>query len=167
MKTIIFVVALLALFIGCTSQREDQLTAQQRDQVKSEVKATLDSMMVKFENLDASGFIQYYWDSPDFISYAPDGSRSDFPAFKKSVTEFCNSGATVKPTLVRAEFTVLTNELVITAWVGKSVVSFKSGDKAIYNPDAVTWVFKNFAGHWKIIYSHESATITMQTAGKK
>ena len=55
MKANIFVAALLLFCLGCTSQQSDQLTQQQKDQIKSEVKAVGDSIIAKWERLDAGG----------------------------------------------------------------------------------------------------------------
>ena len=167
MKRNIFVAALLLFIIGCTSQQSDQLTQQQKDQIKSEVKVVVDSIIAKAERLDISGSMQYYWDSPEFVVYNSDGSRSDFQAMKKSVEWFADSVSAFKLATVREEFPVVTKDLVIYAWVGNDELTLKSGDKTKYDPDAETFVFRKLEGKWKIVYLHESAIVTTQKAGKK
>lgn len=159
---------LAAIFIaGCTSQQSDQLNQQQKDQIKSEVKAAADSIMARFERLDADGGMQYYLDSPDFIAFNPDGSRFDYQAMKKAHVDLFNSTASLKILVTRQDFMVLTNDIAIDASVLKAEVTLKSGDKMVFDPNGLTLVFQKIAGQWKIILSHESTAIVMQKAGKK
>ena len=167
MKRNIFVAALLLLFIGCTQQQSDQLTQQQKDQIKSEVKAVVDSVITKAQRLDMGATLQYYWDSPEFAIYNPDGSRSDYQTSKKGLADLFSSLASFKLHPTREDLIVLTKDIVIDSWIGKTEAVLKSGDKMVFDPDGVTQVFQRIAGQWKLIYAHESATIAAQKAGKK
>ena len=167
MKANTFIAVVLLLCVGCTSQQSDQLTQQQKDQIKNEIRAVVDSIIAKAERLDINGTIQYYWDSPEFLQYNPDGSQSDFQAVKKSLAWFADSLSAFKLATVRDEFPILTKDLVLYAWVGNDELTLKSGDKIKYDPDAETLVFRKFDDKWKMVYFHESATITTQKAGKK
>jgi hypothetical protein len=164
MKANIFVAALLLLCLGCTSQQSDRLTQQQKDQIKSEVKAVFDSVFAKGEMLDADGALQYY--SPELVA-VDNSSLIDYPAYKKKWIDFNNSAATVKWTTVRWEFIVLTKDLVISAWVGKMVFLLKSGDKTTIDPQGYTDVCRKVGGHWKVIYEHASGIPVTQKAGNK
>jgi hypothetical protein len=167
MKANIFVAALLLFIIGCTPQQSDQLTQQQKDQIKQEVKVVCDSLWAKWLRLEGESTIQYLWDSPEFVAFNPDGSRSDFQAFKKLLLDLSSSAAAFKLAPAREDFYVLAKDAVVYAWFGKSEIVMKSGDKATYDPDAETFVFSKVAGQWKIVYVQESATIATQKAGKK
>jgi hypothetical protein len=165
MKANIFVVALLLLFcFGFTSQPSDQLTQQQKDQIKSEVKAVGDSIIAKIERLDA-GWLDYYLDSPDFIFFNADGSRWDFQTAKKAQPDGFKSMTAWKWTTTRQDFIFLTKDIVICAWDGKDETILKSGDKITYDPHAYTLVFKKIAGQWKVIYSHDSGIPVTKKAG--
>ena len=162
------ILLLVAIFIaGCTPQQSEQLTQQQKDQIKSEVKVVVDSILAKLERLDLNGALPYLWDSPEFVSYNADGSRSDFQANKKSDIDAFVNMAAFKNTTAREEFRVEAKDLVIYSWAGKGEMFMKSGDKITEDPEATTWVFKKVDGQWKIIYSHDSGTTTTQKAGKK
>jgi len=137
------------------------------DQIKSEVRVVVDSILVSFGRLDGTAALQYWWDSPEFIAYNIDGSRADFQANKKTTMDFVNSASTFKLATIREDFPVVTKDLVICAWVGKQEASLKSGDKLRWDPDATTFVFRKIAGQWKAIYTHESAMFTTQKVGKK
>lgn len=165
MKANIFVVAVLLLFcFGCTSQPSEQLTQQQKDQIKSEVKAVCDSIIAKIERLDV-GFLDYYLDSPDLGMVYADGSRWDFQTTKKAETDFFKSATAWKWTTTRLDFIVLAKDIVIGAWDGKDETILKSGDKITCDPHAYTLVFKKIAGQWKVIYSHDSGIPVTKKAG--
>ncbi len=167
MKRNIFVAALLLFIIGCTPQQSDQLTQQQKDQIKSEIKAVGDSIIARFERLDAVGGFEFYSDSPDWGMVNADGSRWDFQTAKKAQPDWANSVTAWKSTTTRQDFIFLTKDIVICAWDAKDETFMKSGDKITYDPHAYTLVFKKIAGQWKVIYSHDSGIPVTQKTGKK
>ena len=168
MKRNIFVAALLLFFVGCTQQQSDQLTQQQKDQIKTEVKAVCDSMMAYMEKLEAQGWLQYYADSPTWAMFNPDGSQYDFQTFKNASLEFHNAISSYKlVSTTRQDFIIITKDDVICAWVGKDQMTTKTGETITYEQHPYTLVFKKIAGHWKVVYSHDSGTPVTQKAGKK
>ena len=166
MKSHIFVAALLILCLGCTTQQSDQLTQQQKDQIKSEVKAVADSLIAKAERLDI-GWFDCYVDSPDWGMLNADGTAWDYQTTKKAQPDWINSATSWKWTSTRQDFIFLAKDIVICAWVGKDETLMKSGDKITYDPHAYTLIFKKIAGQWKVIYSHDSGIAVTQKAGKK
>jgi hypothetical protein len=158
---------LAAIFIaGCTSQQGDQFTPQQKDQIRSEVKAVSDSIIARAERLD-SGYFDYFADSPDWGMVIAEGSRWDFQSTKKAISDFVNSANSYKWTTTRLEFLFMTEDLVICALDGKDEVIMKSGDRQTCDRHAYSMVFKKIAGQWKVVYSHDSGIVVTQKAGKK
>lgn len=190
MKKNNFILSLLLFIVAsCTSPHSEQLTEQQKNQIKSEVKAVGDSIMAKVERLDAS-WVDYYLDSPDWGMVNADGSRWDYQTFKNIQPDFFNSIISWKWTTTHQEFIFITPEIVICAWDGKDVTILKSGDKIAtdsllkslyvkdesimslgdritYDPHAYTMVFKKLAGQWKVIYQHDSGIPITEKAQKK
>jgi hypothetical protein len=164
MKKSIFIAALFISFVGCTSRQSEQLTQEQKDQIKKEVKVTLDSIIAKFERLDVDGALQYY--SPELVVVA-DSSIMDYQTTKKGWTDLFASVATANWTMSHSEFVVLTNDIVLSAWVGKVNVVLKSGDKLTIDPHSCTDVFRKSGGQWKNIYEHSSGVPVKEEAGKK
>jgi ketosteroid isomerase-like protein len=164
MKKSIFIAALFISFAGCTSQRSDQLTQEQKDQIKKEVKVTLDSIFAKFERLDVGAGSQYY--SPELVVVG-DSSIMDYQTSKKGWEDFFGSVATADWTTSHLEFVVLTNDIVISAWVGKLKLVLKSGDKLTIDPLCATDVFRKSGGQWKAIYEHSSGVPVKEEVGKK
>jgi hypothetical protein len=189
MKENIFIAVLLLSILGCTQKQSDQLTEQQKDQIRKEIKAVGDSIMSRIERLDAR-WIDYYLDSPDWGMVNADGSRWDYQTFKNVQPDFFNSIISWKWTTTRQDFIFITKDIVICAWDGKDETIMKSGDKIAadsvlnnlyatdetmlmlgdkitFDPHAYTMVFKKIEGQWKIIYQHDSGIPVMQAANNK
>ena len=166
MKANIFVAVLFLFCLGCTPQESDQLSQQQKDQIKNEVKAVGASIIAEAERLDAR-WLDYYVDSPDWGMVNADGSRWDFQTTMKVVPDIFKTMTAWKWTTTRQDFIFVTKDIVICAWDGKDETLLKSGDKITYDPHAYTMVFKKIAGQWKVIYSHDSGIPVTQRAGKK
>jgi hypothetical protein len=166
MKAYIFVTTLLILCLGCTSQQSDQLTQQQKEQIKSEIKTVGDSIIARDEMLDAVGGFEFYSDSPDWGMVNADGSRWDFQTTKKANSDFFDSVTAWKWTFTHQDYIFLAKDIVMCAWDGKDETILKSGDTVTYDPHAYTLIFKKIAGQWKIIYSHDSGIPVTHKAGK-
>jgi hypothetical protein len=167
MKASIFVVSLMLFLVGCTPQQSDQLTQQQKDQIRSEVKAVGDSIVARIQRVDGMGAAKYYADSPEWVMFGADGARWDYKMFMKAQPEFDSTVASWKWTTTAEDFIFITKDVVIAAWSGKDETIMKSGDKIICEPHAYTLVFKKIASEWKIVYSHDSGIPVMQKVGKK
>jgi uncharacterized lipoprotein NlpE involved in copper resistance len=159
------ITAALLVFIlwGCNSQKTEQLTQQQKDQIISEVKATGDSIITKVENLDIK-WLDYYVDSPDWGMANADGSRWDYQTTLKAQPDFFNAAVSWKWTSTHENFIVLTKDIIICAWDGKDETVLKSGEKITYDPHTYTLIFKKIVGRWRVIYSHDSGVPVVQPA---
>jgi hypothetical protein len=102
------------------------------------------------------GFLQDY--SPELVCVF-DTSIFDYETYKKIWLNFPTFMTTWKWITVRFECIVLTNDFVVSTWIGKCEFFMKSGDKVTVNPRDYTNVFKRVGGQWKIIYEHSSSGI--------
>jgi ketosteroid isomerase-like protein len=166
-KSRLMIAALLLSLLACTQKQPDQLTQRQKDQIKNDLKAVVDSMIATALRLDGDAGLQFYWDSPDFLAINPDGSQSDYQAMKRLGIEGVKTIATMTMSASKVDFSVLTKDIAVCTWIGKGEVTFKSGDRMTYDPDALTLLFRNIDGKWKIACSHESATIVKDKVSKK
>ena len=164
MKANIFVATLLLFCLACTSQQGNQLTEQQKDQIKNQVKLVADSIIIKAES-GGSAWLQYYLDTPEMTFLNADGSRWDFQTAKKASLD--TSFVSWKWTSTRQEFPFITADLVVCAWEGKDESTMRSGDKITFDPHAYTMIFKKIAGQWKVVYSHDSGIPVSHKPGKK
>lgn len=149
MKTDIYIVTLLLFItIGCTSPQTDQLTQQQKVQIKKEVKVVLDSIFARYERLDVTGALNYY--SQEMIKVG-DRTLLNFQDYKKA-GDVLTSVDSLKWTENRWECIVLSNNLVLSYWAGKGSWLFKSKKRFVYDPNIYTNIFKKENGQWKVIY---------------
>lgn len=150
----------LILSFGCTSRQSEELTPQQKDQIKSEVKAVADSAMARFQRMDWTGGLQFYADTPDWVMFNADGSQWDYETTARAMTDLTdishNPVTAYKWTATRQNFMVVNKDMVVSAWVGKDESIMKSGDTVVYDPHVYTMIFKRIAGEWKIVWSHDS-----------
>lgn len=166
MKSKSFVAIILMFSFGFASQATCQLSENQKEQIKSQIKAVCDSIIAEAGRHETD-CIQYYSDSPDWTCINSDGSRSDFQTFKKSNLDFIADMADFKWTTDLQTFPLITDQIAVCTWIGHAEVSLKSGDKLFYNPDVNTYIFRRIAGNWKVFYTQESCTVTTQKAEKK
>jgi ketosteroid isomerase-like protein len=165
MKTNIIIITLLLCIFGCTSQQNDQFTQQQKDQIKLEVKAVMDSSIANANRQDMNGFIEFY--SPE-LTCVYDSSIFDYETYKKIWFDFPTYMTSWKWIPFRFECIVLTKDFAVSTWIGKCEFYGKSGEKTTVNPRDYTNVFKRVNGQWKIIYEHSSSgTAVTENAEKK
>jgi hypothetical protein len=166
MKKIFLISALLLCTLVCISQQNEQLTQQQIDKIKNEVKAVMDSSIAKANRQDMNGFLECYSHELTCIF---DYSIFDYESYKKIWFDFPTYMTSWKFIPVRFECIVLTNDFVVTTWIGKCEFYMKSGEKTTVNPRDYTNVFKRVDGQWKVIYEHGSSsnTVVEKTAEKK
>jgi hypothetical protein len=169
MKAKNLVAVLLLLCLGCASQQSEQLTQQQMDDIKSEVKVVGDAIMARFQSMDWTGGLQFYANTPDWVMFNADGSQWDYQTTTKAMTGLTDINnrpvAAWKWTTTRQHFMVVNRDLVICAWVGKDESTMKSGDIVVYDPHVYTLVLKRIAGQWKVVWSHDSGIAVTRTAG--
>ncbi len=167
MKQNLLFACCLLLGAGCAHERGDELSPHEKEQITNEVKATTDSIIARWTALDAEGALQYYSDSPDWAWFGPGGGGYDFESFRKLWREVNQSTDSIAVTTTREQFTVVARDAVLCAWEGKDTSTMKSGDKLIYDPHAITFLFKRIGHQWKVIYTHESGIPVVQKAGRQ
>jgi ketosteroid isomerase-like protein len=82
----------------------------------------------------------------------------DYQGTKNGTAEMYKSLTALTFTTIKSEFRFLPGNIVICAWLGKCDITFKTEERATIDSYAITFVFKKLESHWKIIYSHESAS---------
>ena len=110
------------------------------------------------------GCLQYY--SPD-LAVVLDSIRLDFQAYQNNWLKSWKSVSKVNCKIIRSDFIILTDELVLSTVVWEYEEYKKSGDKLIFDPFPFTLGFKKVDRQWKVFYSHASGIPVMQKADKK
>ena len=134
------------------------MTPQEQDVAKKEINEVLNQQLESASKLDAEALMQSYSNSPDFILLTTTGSMADYQGTKIGTAEIYKSLTALKFTTIKNEFRFLPGNIVICAWLGTCDITFKTTERATIDSYAITFVFKKLDNHWKIIYSHESAS---------
>jgi ketosteroid isomerase-like protein len=158
MKPTLVIGLALLMLSGCGRQEPPQMTPQEQDVAKKEINEVLNQQLQAASKLDADALMQSYSNSPDFILLTTAGSMADYQGTKIGTAEVYKSLAALKFTTTKNEFRFLPGNVVICAWLGKCDFTFKTEERATIESFAITFVFKKLDNHWKIIYSHESAS---------
>jgi ketosteroid isomerase-like protein len=166
MKTKIFIVVLFfTFFASCTPKEE--LTQQDKDQIKKEVSAVFANMVTSYEQLNMEAMLKYYWDSPDFIYVNADGTTIEQKDLKKTFEEVYKTFGALKIITAREEYRILKKDIVLCLWLGKSEANMKDGSLITYNTDAVSFLFQKINEEWKVIYQSESSLPPVVQAANK
>jgi len=161
----IMIASLLLFILGCTSKQSDQLTDNQKDQIKKEIVEVFDSIMVRLERLDAEGAMQYY--SPNFVGFGSDGERFSLQDAKKYYVDVYSSLTSYKWTSYSFNFIAINKDTVVITTDGKNESVMKSGEKIIFEPSHYTFAFEKIEDQWKLFYHHFSGTFVSEKADNK
>jgi ketosteroid isomerase-like protein len=166
MKSKLLITLPLFFFFGCARQEPVQMTPQEQETAKKEIREVVNLILQAANKMDVEALLQPYFNSPDFILLNTDGSMVDYQGAKNGTAELFKSLAAVEFTTVREEFRFLPNNIVIFAWLGKCEMTLKTGEHSKIDAYGVTFVFRKIDNQWKIIYSHESASPAAQEKPK-
>ena len=158
MKPTLLIGLAVFLLFGCGRQEPAQMTSQEQDVAKKEISEVLNQQLQTASKLDAEALLQSYSNSPDFILLTTSGLMVDYQGTKNGTAEMYKSLTALKFTTTKNEFRFLPGSIVICAWLGKCDFTFKTEEHATIDSYAITFVFRKLDNHWKIIYSHESAS---------
>lgn len=150
-------VVVLILILGFASKNNDQLNQKQKDHIKKEITELFDTIMIKFEQMDAEAAMQYY--SPNFVAYGVDGNKYTLQKVKEQYIQLFKSATSYKWTTYSLDFVVITKDIVVITVDGKNETIWKSGSKLIFDPSHYTFAFEIIKDKWKLCYHHFSGTL--------
>jgi ketosteroid isomerase-like protein len=158
MKPALLILLVVFFFSGCARQEPVQMTVQEQDVAKKEIREVADHLLQSLNTMDVEALLQPYWNSPDFALVSTDGSMADYQTAKNGTVEMFKLLASLKYTTSKDEFRFLPGNTVIYAWFGKSEFAFKTGEQSKIDAYAITFVLRKIDNNWKIVYAHESAS---------
>jgi ketosteroid isomerase-like protein len=154
-KTKHLITLVLFFLFGCAKQELLQMSSQQQETAKKEIKNVINQIFQNLDKLDAEALFQSYSDSPDFILFTTDGSMVDYQAAKNHHTVWFKSLSSLKVTSEKDEFRFLPGNIVIYTWTGNFELKLKAGGEPKIN-FGITFVFSNIDNRWKVTYQHTS-----------
>jgi len=164
MKATFMLAAMLLVYNGCSDHQDSQLTQQQKDQIKNEIKAVGDSVLTRWQRLDVEGALKCY--SPEMFAVG-DSGIVDYQGYKTLWLTMPNAIGAVKWTTLQSQFVVLGKDDAMSAISGKLEMTTKSGLNLVVNPKLFTNLYKKVGDSWLITFEHGSGVTALQNPGKK
>ncbi len=150
-------------FMGCW-KKDIPLTEAQKAALVAEVKPITQAWKEAAERSDFHASMALYAPSPDFPqAYADvEGRLNDFPGLRKAAQDSYEGATHYDIILGKQMFTVLGPDLVLWAFQGAWKGSLRNGAEYKCDAVAVSFLFRQVEGTWKIVYQHESSPAPIQ-----
>lgn len=160
-----FIMSLFMLF-GCARQEPTEMTLQEKEKAKKEIKEVVNLIISGLEKLDAESAFQPYLNTSDFILFMVQGSMADYQAAKTEHKGWFQTLSSLKVNTVKEEIRFLPGSIVIYPWLGKFDMIFKSGEHITVD-FGVTMIFRKIENQWTVVYQQTSQIPTaMESPGK-
>ena len=166
MKTKLLITLVLFFFFSCAKQELLQMSPQQQETEKKEIKNVINQIFQNLEKLDAEAAFQPYLNTPDFILFTVQGSMADYQGAKNGHAAWFKTLTSIKVTTLKEEFRFLPDNLVIYPWLGKFEMTPKSGEQLAVN-FGVTMIFRKIDNQWKVIYQQTAQVPPVQERPKE
>lgn len=151
MKTNYFFILILLFFFSCAKQEPTQLTPQEQETAKKEIKEVVNVIFQGLEKLDAEAAFKPYLNTSDFIRFTVYGTMVDYQGAKNENAAWFNTLSSIKVTTIKEEFRFLPDNIIIYPWLGKFEMALKTGE--LFTVEfCVTMIFRIIDNQWKVIY---------------
>jgi hypothetical protein len=134
------------------------LSMAEKEQLKKEINAAIDTLILGCENLDMELAFSMFADSPDFLMMGTDGSLCDYQTYLKNNIDYLMACTSFKLTTYRDEIRIINPGIVIYSWAYGAAATLKTGEQDIVDNAGASFVFKKINGAWKVVYYHESSS---------
>ena len=157
MKKILIFMTVIT-FVSCTSKEPKQMTAEELDLAKKEIKNICDQLFSAVNKLDMDAFFKDFSNSPEFLFIGTDGKSYDFQSYVDMSKEFVKPLSESSFILNKSDFRVLSNDLMLYINSGTWDLAFPTGDHIKFDTYTINCLFKKIENQWKIIFLQESAS---------
>ena len=157
MKKYYVTVMLIFSFFGIATNLIAQITLQEQETAKKEIREIAGKIFLNLERMDAEALFQSYSDSPDFMFITTDGSMAGFQEAKNHHAAWFRSLYSLKVTTNKDNFKFLPGNIVIYGWMGKFEMTLGSGQQLKNDKFGITFIFNKVNNQWKVIHQHSSA----------
>ena len=162
MKKNYITVMLIFFFSGIATHITAQMTSQEQENAKKEIREVAGIIFRNLEKMDAEALFQSYSGSPGFLFITTDGSMAGLQEAKYHHAEWFKSLSSLKVTTNKENFSFLPGNIVIYVWIGKFEVTLGSGQQLKNDKFGITFIFRKTENQWKVIHQHSSALPPVQ-----
>jgi len=157
MKKILIFMTVIT-FVSCTSKEPKQMTAQELDGAKKEIKNISDQMLAAIDKLDLDAFFKDFSNSAEFLFIGTDGKSYDFQSYVDISNEYIKPFSASRFILNKSDFRFLSNDLMLYIISGTWDLTFTTGDQMKFDTYTINCLFKKIENQWKVIFLQESAS---------
>jgi hypothetical protein len=150
-------------FVSCATKEPRQLTPQELEDAKKEIKDVSDQIISAADKLDMNAFFKDFSNTPEFIFVGTDGTSYDFQSYVEMSKEFVKPLLASSFILKKTDFRVLSNDLMLNIMSGSWDLTMPGGDHLKFDTYTITCLFKKIDNQWKVIFMHESASPPVET----
>jgi hypothetical protein len=154
MKTKIFLLGLFFICFSCV-KNNDSISDAQKEQIKTEVKEVLNSILKGAEEANFDMIKGHWLDSSDFM-FLYNGSLLDYKQTSELAKEMFGAVTNQEITLNDEKYLVIDNSTVLYTAITKCVVNFRDGSSMVQDPWAMQYLFKKINDEWKVLSANES-----------
>lgn len=162
MKTILFITLALFFLQGNAIQEPVQMTPQEQENAKKEIREAVKVIFQNLEKMDAEALFHSYSNSSDFMFFTTDGSVVGLQEARNHHAAWFKSLSALKITTITDEFRFLPGNTVICGWQGKFEMTTGSGQQLKIDKFGITFIFSKTNNDWKVIHQHSSALPPVQ-----
>lgn len=134
------------------------LSIAEKEQIHKEIKEAVYTLINGCENLDMDLAFDVFYNSPDFLMMATDGSICDYQTYIKNNIDYLMSCSNFKLTTYGEAIRILNHQTVIYSWAYGAEAILMTGEKDIVENAGASFVFEKINGKWKVVYYHESSS---------
>ncbi len=166
MKIFLLFVMSLFMFFGCARQEPMEMTLQEKEKAKKEIKEVVNLIISGLEKLDAESTFQKYLNTTDFILFMVQGTMADYQTALNEHKGWFQTLSSLKVNSVKEEIRFMPGSIVIYPWLGRFDMTFKSGEQLVID-FGVTMIFRKIENQWTVVYQQTSQIPSaMESPGK-
>ncbi len=151
MKKNLFIFLSFLFLFGCVKQESTQMTPQEQETAKKEIKDVVNLITQGLEKLDDEAAFKPYLNTPDFILFTVYGTMVDYQRAKTEHASWFSTLWSIKVTTLKEEFRFLPDNTVIYPWLGKFEMTLKTGEQLVVD-FGVTMIFRKINNNWIVVY---------------
>lgn len=155
MRINLFIFLSFLFLFGCVNQKSTEMTPQEKEIAKKEIKDVVSSITQGLEKLDAEDAFKPCLNKSDFILFTVYGAMVDYQGAKNEHAAWFKSLASIKVTTLKEEFRFLSDNIVIYPWLGKFEMTQKTGEQVAVD-FGVTMILRKIDNEWIVIYQQTS-----------
>ena len=152
--TLVSIILITAASFLAPQNAVAQVTDAEKQLAKTELNRINAEFIRSVNDQNIPGVLKEY--SPNVMSINPDGSVNNYQQIAGGLEKGFKSVKSIKYTMVKEEYRVLSATLVLCTWTGTVETELKTGKRMKNFPHIASLLYTKVNGKWLIEYEHVS-----------